>query len=349
MHGASTDRPRACVSSPHLRRPASRGSFRRSCAPVLRHPASMRSHQPRSRMTSYIPRDIVRLGRNFLLSLGGEGLQSGIHFVLNLVLIRILSPHDFGIFAIAFVLGGISLTYGNALVSTPAAVLIPRLKSARAADFQEVVFGSIALVISAGITIIVAAGLWLATGQVVEAIAGGTFSGLWTLRNHVRCVMFARHAIVAATVSDFSYSVSGVLSIAGILLLLPDVPQLTGVLLALTLANVVAIYVALRALGRRTRVSFRRSMWRRYRAIWSDIAWSLFGTTTWAIQGQGLMFLVAAIVGPAAYAPLAVGVVLFTPLRPAISAFINVFRPDFGAALTRGDLGRLRMMMFFIA
>jgi len=296
-----------------------------------------------------MPRDVIRLGRNFLLSLGGEGLQSGIHFILNLALIRLLSPHDFGIFALAFVLGGLSITYGNALFSTPAAVLIPRLKSARAANFQDVLFGSVALAISAAIAVIVAAGLWFVTGQMAEGIAGGAFSGLWTLRNHVRCVMFARHAIVAATLSDFSYAASGIVLVGGVLLVPSDLPRLTGVLLALTGANIVAIFVALRALGRRARVTFRRSIWRRYRAIWSDVAWSLFGTTTWAVQGQGLMFLVAAIVGPAAYAPLAVGVVLFTPLRPAISAFINVFRPDFGAALARGELGRLRVMMIAIA
>ena len=58
-------------------------------------------------------RDIIQLGRNFLFSLGGEGLQSGFHFVLNLILIRLLSTHDFGVFAIAFVLGGISLTNGG--------------------------------------------------------------------------------------------------------------------------------------------------------------------------------------------------------------------------------------------
>src|SRR5204863_4032076 len=139
-----------------------------------------RDHRVGSRMISLIPRDLVRLGRNFMLSLGGEGLQSGIHFVLNLVLIRILSPHDFGIFAIAFVLGGLSLTYGNALVSTPAAVLIPRLKSGRAANFQEVVFGSMALAISAALALFVAAGLWLTTGQIAEAMAGGAFSGFWT-------------------------------------------------------------------------------------------------------------------------------------------------------------------------
>src|SRR5437868_14955105 len=133
---------------------------------------STRSGRSRPCVAEPMQRDVIQLGRNFLLSLGGEGLQSGFHFILNLLLIRLLSPHDFGIFAIAFVLGGISLTYGNALVSTPAAVLIPRLKSRREADFQEVVFGSIAVMISTAITILVAGGLWFATGQVVEAIAG---------------------------------------------------------------------------------------------------------------------------------------------------------------------------------
>src|ERR1041384_8680882 len=102
-------------------------------------------------------------------------------------------------------------------------------------------------------------------------------------------------------------------------------------------------------LRRPSRGPFRRRIRRRHPAIWSDVAWSLFGTTTWAVQGQGLMFLVAAIVGPAAYAPLAAGAVLFTPLRPAISAFINVFRPDFAATLARGELHRLRVTMYSIA
>ena len=296
-----------------------------------------------------MPRDVIRLGRNFLLSLGGEGLQSGFHFVLNLMLIRLLSPHDFGVFAIAFVLGGLSLTYGNALVSIPAAVLMPQLKSPGSVDFQDVAFGSVALVVSAGIAIVVAAGLWFAVGQIAEAIAGGAFTGLWTLRNHVRSVMFARRAMLAATLSDFTYSASGALFVGGVLLLLPDFPQLTGVLLALTAANVVAILAALRALGRRARISFRRSVRRCYRKIWADVAWSLAGTTTWAVQSQALMFIVAAMVGPAAYAPIAAGAVLFTPLRPAISAFINVFRPDFAAALVQRQFHRLKVTMYSIA
>ena len=72
---------------------------------------------------------------------------------------------------------------------------------------------------------------------------------------------------------------------------------------------------------------------RRYAAIRSDVAWSLVGVVTWSIQSQALLVLVAAIAGPAAYAPIAAGMVLLSPLRPAIWALINVARPKFAVAL----------------
>src|SRR5437879_1099 len=169
------------------------------------------------RYSRIMSHDIKRLGRNFLLSLGGEGLQSGFHFALNLILIRVLSVYDFGLFAIVFVLGGIALSYGNALVSIPATVHMPRLKSPGAVNYQDVVFSSIALVISAAIALVVAVGLWLTVRHLAEALAGGAFIGLWTFRNHVRSVLFARHAIIKATLSDFSYAASGRLLVSGLL------------------------------------------------------------------------------------------------------------------------------------
>jgi O-antigen/teichoic acid export membrane protein len=291
-------------------------------------------------------RDLVGLGRNFILSLGGEGVQSGFHFALNLILIRVLSAYDFGVFAIAFVLGGIALSYGNALVSVPAAVHMPRLKSPGAVNYQDVVFGSVALVFSAVIGALIAAGLLLTINHTTESIAGGFFVGLWTLRNHVRTAMFARRMMAGATLSDVSYTVSGILFVAVALWLDRDGERVTSTLVALAAANFVATGIALRALGLRIRVSFRRGIWRRYRGIWSDIAWSLFGTTTWNVQSQALTFLVAAIAGPAAYAPVAAGMVLFTPLRPAVNAFINVFRADFVAALAEGRYRRLNVTLY---
>ena len=292
-----------------------------------------------------MPRDLKPLARNFVLSLGGEGVQSGFHFILNLVLIRLLSAYDFGIFAIAFVIGGIAIAYGNALVSVPAAVHLPRLKSPGAMNYQDVVFGSIALLFCLGVGLAVAGGLLLTIRDVEESLAGGAFVGIWTLRNHIRTVMFARHLAPAATVSDVSYTVSGIGFIALSIWLHADGVQATSALWGLAAANLLATVVALRALRKRIRVSFRRSVWLRYRAIWSDIAWSVFGTTTWNIQSQALTFLVAAIAGPAAYAPVAAGMLLFTPLRPAVNAFVNVFRTDFVVALTEGRFRRLNVTL----
>ena len=289
---------------------------------------------------------IKQLSRNFILSLGGEGLQSGFHFVLSLILIRILSIYDFGLFAIVLVLGGIALGYGNALVSVPVTIHIPRFRSVGAAHFQDVVFSSIALLISAVIAIIVSFGLWLIIQQPTEALAGGAFIGLWTLRNHVRSVMFARRWMASATISDFCYAGSGLLLVTILLAFGRENLDVTGILVALSCANLLAIGVALAALGRFPRVSFRHNVWQRYRAIWPDIGWSLVSTTTWSIQGQALMFLVAAIAGPEAYAPIAAGTLLFSPIRLAIAAVINVFRPDFVMALKEERYHRLTMTLY---
>jgi O-antigen/teichoic acid export membrane protein len=282
------------------------------------------------------PLAAVALGRSYLLSLSGEALQSGFHFVLNLALIRAMTAYQYGTFAIVFILGGISLTYGNALVSVPAAVHIPKWKSSGAVNFQDVVFGSFAVVIAVLIAVIVAIGLCLTIAQPAESVAAGAFVGLWTLRNHLRASLFARRAMVLVTLSDISYAASSVVLIGALFLHQSGAPELGAILSILALANAIAITVALRGRRAPIRISLRRGVRNRYRAIWSDIYWSFIGVTTWNIQGQAPMFLVAAIVGPAAYAPIAAGMVLFNPPRTALGAFVNVVRPEFSANLMQG-------------
>jgi O-antigen/teichoic acid export membrane protein len=290
--------------------------------------------------------DLPRLFRSFILSLGGEGVQSGFHFALNLILIRLFTAYDFGVFAIAFVLGGMALNYINALVSVPAAVHMPRLKSPGAMNFQDVVFGSIALVFALFAGTVVSAGLFVTLGHGIEAAAGGAFVGSWMLRYHVRTAMFVRRMTSAVTLSDVSYTASGIALVAAALWLDQEGERVTSVLAALAIANLVAIGIALRALRLRIRVSLRASVRRRYWRIWPDIAWSLFGATTWNVQSQGIMFLVAAIAGPAAYAPIAAGYVLFNPIRQVLVAFLNVFRADFVRALAEGRYRRLNLTIY---
>jgi O-antigen/teichoic acid export membrane protein len=292
-----------------------------------------------------MPHDLRRFARNFAFTFGGEGAQSAFHFILNLTLIRTLSTYDFGVFAIVFVLGGISLTYGNALVTVPAAVHMPRLKSPGAVRYQDVVFGSVALLLSVMIGTTIGLGLLVTLGRPEEALAGGLFVGAWTLRNHIRGGMLARRLMPAATLSDLTYTVSGIVLVTGFLYLDTGADRASVTLFALAAANAIAIAFALRAVGLGLRISWRRSVWRRYRGIWSDVAWSLFGTTTGNVQSQALMFLVAAFAGPAAYAPVAAGIVLFSPLRPAVYAFVHVIRVDFIKGLAQGHFRQLKVML----
>lgn len=281
-----------------------------------------------------------------LLSLSGEGLQSGFHFLLSLFLIRLMGVHDFGLFAIIFVLGGVSLTYGNALISVPASVEIARTKRRCQLNTQEVLFGTIAVLVSIFIGATGAGVLFLTLGHPLEAISGGLFVGCWALRNHVRTILFARREAGAATVSDLVYSIGGITSVATQLWFGTQSSRVAEIMFGLSLANAVAMGAAFWVAKRWPRIRFHRKVFDVFRSIRKDVAWSFLTATTWTLQSQGLTFLIAATAGPDAYAPVAAGALLFAPLRPAICAIVNVFRPHFAKAFSEGHGSYIRGVGF---
>jgi len=290
----------------------------------------------RAAITKVPMRNFGRLGRIFALSLSGEAAQSAFHFALNLLLIKILSVYDYGVFALVFVLGALAVKYGDALIGIPAAVRLSGLTTRASITWQQVMYGSVALLLSSVVTVAVSIGLVLSVNKVHESIAAGMFVGLWMLRNYVRTVLLARRLTSATVASDFGYGIAGVLLTALAVLIPHDGGHLSGVLWALAIANAAAITIAMRGAHGSTRVGFRRTMWQRYRAEWRSTVWSATAVTAYNVQGQSLTFLVAAMAGPAAYAPIAAGILLFAPLRPAVSAYINVFRAEFVVALSEG-------------
>jgi O-antigen/teichoic acid export membrane protein len=151
--------------------------------------------------------------------------------------------------------------------------------------------------------------------------------------------------MLLTALSDLSYAAGGVTMIATLFWLRSGVLQVPAVLAVLAAANAIAIMVALISRGVPVRISFRRSVRNRYRAIWRDVVWSLVGVTTWNIQGQAPMFVVAALAGPAAYAPIAAAIVLFNPLRTALGAFVNVVRPEFATGLALGLHRQVKMTL----
>jgi O-antigen/teichoic acid export membrane protein len=267
------------------------------------------------------------------MMVGGEAMQSGFHFALNLVLIHNLSAHDYGIFALAMVMGGVGLSYVRSLTAVPVAGLIGKAIGRRSAYVHEITFSSAALILTLLIGCLAATLLnaWGGDG----ALAGGCFVGLWAFRSHLRTCHFAHRQQSLVTISDLTFTLSGTLATG--LVIWQFGSDLESVFWALALANVFGIVVLLAVSRRPLRVTARRSVRRRWMASWGILKWSAIGATTTNLQGQCLSILVATLASPTAYAPIAAIIVLFAPLRIISTAFANMMQTEVSALLAKRD------------
>ena len=277
-------------------------------------------------------------GSRFALMISGEALQSAFHFALNIIMVRRLSAHDYGVFAITMVIGGLSLTYVRALTGMPASIWVGQSRDRLAATGYEVMFGSAALALSVIIAVIVATILQLWIG--FAAASGGLFVGFWSLRSHLRTAMFARSRQRAVAAGDFSFAAGGA-TLTGLLLLSGARDLLQDAFFVLALANVLAIVVTIGAAKIVVRISFRRGTRRRYVRQWRQLGWSTISVSMANLQGQGMALLVAGIAGPAAYAPIAAALLLFVPLRLVGATLVNMMQPVLAAHLAEGVTGKV--------
>lgn len=284
-----------------------------------------------------------RFGRRFAVILSGELIQSLFHFVLNIVLVRELDAHDYGLFAIVFTVGAVGVTYIRALVAVPATLFLSHSLGRPAERGYDIVFGSGAALLAILMATVVA--LLLAPVIGSGALAGGAFVGLYAFRSYLRIVLLARRAPRIAGLSDIVYAGCG-LAFTGLLLLHGrGVALLDDAFLGIAAAHAVGIGVALVLTRQPVRFSVRPSMRRRYREIWRTLAWSLVGVTGTIVQGQGLTLLFAILAGPAAYAPIAATLVLFAPLRIPTNALNNMVLPEITGLLAAGRIGAARRLV----
>ncbi len=280
-----------------------------------------------------IRRIILRL----VVMVGGEAMQSAFHLGLNIALLHAVSARDYGIFALVMVVGGLGLTYIRALTALPASIAIAQSRRSGAAGAYEVSFGSAAMLLSLllGLVVTGVLGVWLDEG----ALFGGAFVGLWAMRAHVRMVFFARGRQMLVSTSDLAFTLSGTAGTAWVIW--DNTHILLHTFMVMAGANALGIAVLL-VLGRRTlRLSFGRHVWRRYRRLWRDLKWSVLSVTITNLQGQGMALMVAAMAGPAAYAPIAAALVNFVPLRIVSAGFANMLHPELSTLMAHRDFAKV--------
>lgn len=279
----------------------------------------------------------IHLVRRLVLMIGGEAMQSGFHFALNIMLLHMLSAQGYGLFAIGMVMGGVGLSYIRSLTAVPASIWMSKSTNTAGVDAYDVAFGTAALMVA----------LLMAVGTAVlmhllgdpSGIAAGCFVGAWSLRSHMRTAFFARRQQVVVSISDAAFTIAGTV-LAGLAIWFAG-DALQAVFYALAAANVFGIFVLVRLARRTIRISFRMPTRRRYARLWRQLCWSAFSATTTNIQGQCLALLVAGIAGPAAYAPLAAVIVLFAPLRIISLAFVNMTQPELAKLMRLGETRRV--------
>ncbi|SFP38269.1 Membrane protein involved in the export of O-antigen and teichoic acid [Mesorhizobium sp. NFR06] len=264
------------------------------------------------------------LVRRLMLMIGGEAMQSGFHFALNIALLHLLSAEGYGLFALAMVMGGVGLSYIRSLTAVPATIWMSKSTNSAGVDAHDVTFGSAALVVA--LLMGLGTGLLMRLLGDPSGIGAACFVGAWSLRSHMRTAFFARRMQLVVSISDAVFTIAGIVLAGLAIWFFADALQVT--FYALAAANVVGIAVLARLARRMLRVSFRAPTWRRYAKLWPQLWWSGFSATTTNIQGQCLALLVAGIAGPAAYAPLAAVQVMFAPLRIISLAFSNMTQPE---------------------
>lgn len=279
------------------------------------------------------------ISSRYALSVGAQALVSGFHFGLNLILLRMITPYDYGIFAYAFVLALFASAINNALISTPLTVYTPVVKNADERAQQEAMFSTLNLLLS---VLLVAMGIAYAFFSDVAkpiTLSVTLFVAVYAARQYSRSFGYARLKPLVTATGDIAYVVSGVAIIAATMFLNKDSTTVSMVLVSLAGANLVAMFIErwrLHGLNRRW-LTFANI--RNYGHVWLQSRWALIGALTTLFLGQAHGLIITWANGPNSFAPLAAGMVLFGPVRVALMTWQNMVKPELALALSdnRGE------------
>lgn len=267
------------------------------------------------------------------LSVGAQALVSGFHFALNLVLLRLVTPYDYGIFAFAFVLAMFSSAINNALISTPLTVYTPIIKDPVERSRQEGMFSTLNLLLFIALVV----GGFLYSGwsdqDSTVTLSVALFVAVYSARHFSRSAGYARMRPLVTASGDATYVGTGVIVML-IITLSVDTLSISHVLLALVAANLAAMLVERYRLHGSSRKWLSLSGIKSYRDVWDQSRWALAGSLTTLFLAQAHSLIITATNGPNAYAPLAAGFVLFGPVRVALLTWQNMVKPELAVALS---------------
>ena len=280
----------------------------------------------------------------YLQAVAAQGLVSGFHFALNLALLRLVVPAQYGLFAFAFVLAMFASAINNALIATPLTVWTPIVKDPRERAAQEHVFSTLNVALSLILAVVGLVWTVLEPGSAASTTLGTTaFVALYAARHYSRSAGYARLRPLVTAAGDLTYVAVGAALVGALVVFGARVP-IGAVLALLALANLAAMLVEHVGLHRRLPRPRLPPLARfaGYGEIWQQSRWALVGSLTTLFLAQAHSVIVVWADGPGAFAPLAAGLVLFGPVRIALITWQNMVKPELAVALDERRFGEVR-------
>lgn len=275
------------------------------------------------------------------LSVGAQGLVSGFHFALNLLLLRLVTPFDYGIFAFAFVLAMFASAINNALISTPLTVYTPVIKDLTERAEQEAMFSTLNILL---FVLLVLGGVAYSNSANLDtsmSLAVTAFVSVYSARHYSRSAGYARMRPLITATGDSVYVGTGLLIVL-VLVLTQDTLGIASILYALAAANLSAMIIERTLLHGNSRKWLSFGNLSSYGAVWLQSRWALIGSLTTLFLAQAHSVIITSTNGPNAYAPLAAGFVLFGPVRVALLTWQNMVKPELAVALSESRENEVR-------
>lgn len=259
------------------------------------------------------------------------------HLLVQLVSVRHLAAAEIG--TLAFLLVILQFGYGlsNALVSTPYTIAVNQRREGEDGEFAFFFPLNLLLALAQGL---VCAGVAWAMAGPWAAAAFGAAGVASLLRWFGRANAYAHHKPMGAALSDMAYAGVVVAGVGATLAIGPRI-ELFGAVLA------TAGLIALAPFGGRFVARHRPvrlgQAFAAYRPVWKrQSAWTLIGVTTTEATSNAHSYIVTLLAGPAAFAPIAVGMLFFRPVNVCITALTQLERPRMARAVGQGNLPAAR-------
>lgn len=265
--------------------------------------------------------------RRYGLVSGSSAFVSVAHFAIQLVAIARLPASGVGLLAFAIVLIQLGFGLSNALVCAPYSILIHRTDG-RTDGLRTLRAVNLALSVGYGVLVGVVMGVGASSLAVALGFGATAFLALirWFGRNHA----YAEDQPVRAALSDLIYA--AILGLwAGAVLWLGG--GLAHIAAGFVVATLLALVPFTAVIGALVGIASLGA----YRPIWRDQAsWALVVVVTSEATTNGHAYLVTAMLGPDAFAPLSVAALFLRPLNVCITALTQTERPRMARDLSAG-------------